>query len=411
MPEQSASTRRSVVLGLAGSGVLAAIGAGAAQADDVASEGTVAQYPSSSDRNVVRGQSSAVLPLAIQSNPGQTTNLQEWRDETGAVTAAIAPSGRFVRPNTGAGKAPFVWEVGGGTFNGRFDPTMFFGYNVSDRGNRIVAGEPYAAYIIESDYDDGTKRTMEQYHELRSADGSVSLRPVFFQVKRDATTPESFLTGSEVIGNPLIVKIPRSGAGTIESQAAEVARFDGNLTTLSAPDATDNTLLIKAPPGRNSRVSLGADGVSDVWCLTTSKGPRLDVVGSTGNRILSLFSRPKGANGAAMSVGVIDTGAVATFDGRASANSVKGLVVRAKATTTANLVELQDADAKVLSGYTRTGHWFTAKTAPPPDADIQPSQVAFWFDDRPGATRLVIRGRDAAGALKVATVDMASPST
>lgn len=98
--------------------------------------------------------------------------------------------------------APFRWSVGGAAFNNRWNPVMYFGFNYEPTGLPTRAGEPRAAWVIEADYDDGAKRTIEQYCEIASADGRLRVRPFFFQVRRDATTYETFMTRSSVQATP-----------------------------------------------------------------------------------------------------------------------------------------------------------------------------------------------------------------
>jgi hypothetical protein len=401
--QRSITTRRLLIGGLGA----AALPFLARTADARAATGpTVVTAPTSSDDNLVQPQSASVLPLSIQAASGQTANLTEWQDPQGAPLTAVEPNGDITMPRTGAGKGPFAWRVAGSTFNGRWNPTMSFGYNTGRKdsdaaGIPTVSGEPYAGFFVGSDYDDGTRRNMEMYLEFRSGDGVTNYRPWFFQVDRAATTPETFVTGSQIVGNPLTIGALRDGAGDQIQPTVNVAQFYANHTVLRAPVAgKPNLLSINAGPNQTSILRLGANDVARQWQLI-AEPKRLDV-NFLDTRSFSFYGAPRGAAGAAFAVGVEDNQAAGVFDTGPSANSLKGLVVRGKSTTSVNLVEIQDAARNVLGGYDRNGTWFTSRNAGPADADVKPGQMFMWFD--PKTADLKIKGRDAAGAIRVGSV-------
>jgi hypothetical protein len=71
---------------------------------------------------------------------------------------------------------------------------MYLGYNQANGGGRVVSAEPSFGWVIESDYDDGAKHSIEGYWEYQrsaSASGASNIRPIFVQINR-ATGAMSF---------------------------------------------------------------------------------------------------------------------------------------------------------------------------------------------------------------------------
>jgi hypothetical protein len=404
MTEISVTSRRAAIGGAIAAAVPLLVGASPAMAD--VPEGTLAQYPSDSARNVVQSQSAAVLPLAVQATAGQTANLQEWRDPSGSPLMTVGPNGRVTRP-TDAQHAPYVWELGGSSFNGVFDPTSYFGYNVADGGVPVVPNEPYAAYVLEADYHDGAKRTMEQYHELRSADGSVNVRPLFFQVKRDATTPQDFLTGAQIVGNPLTISAVRNGAGTAQQPTIDLALFYPHRAIFLAPLTTDdNYVSVKAAPNYNAGLRLGQGGTDNVFVLATASSTRVDMQVNSATP-LRLHSSPMGAASTSGSIsvgGVSDTSAVGVFAVNTNDPVVKGLVARGRAGQIGSLFEVQNKDGAALGGFDKNGYFFSQKSAAPADADVATGHLKLWFDAAQG--RLMVKARDASGRIRAGSVNL-----
>jgi hypothetical protein len=398
---------------LAGIPLLAAASDASAQ---TAIDGSVALNPADSTRNLLSGQSASVLPIAIQAVPGQTANLQEWRNSSGDPLAVVEPDGRISRPATGAGHAPFGWEVGGQHFlNGAprgddssggavYDPVSYFGYNVGNYGIPPVAGEPSAAWVIEADYQDDTPvRTMEQYIDQRSADGSVGIRPLFFQTKRDATSNESFLTLAEIWGNPLDIKTPVNGVSDPANPGVQLARFAKNNTELFAVGSSDNILHIYAGAGRYSKLMLGANGVRDNYRFETAGNNSMDVT-VAGQTMMRLYGFPSGGGAVAFG-GVADNSAALVA--KASNNGSRAIVGRgASSSQAAPLLEVQDSQSRPLSGFDKDGYFFTNRNSAPADSAIATGQALLWFNATASSPALMIKARDANGRIQSAAIKL-----
>jgi hypothetical protein len=412
MPDASVTTRRVLLGGAAAAGLplLASARKATAQTLD---EGSVALRPIESGRNVVQGQSSAVLPLAVRAVDGQTANLQEWQDSSGNALAAVGPqNGRLVRPGT-RGKAPFVWEVGGADFSDGqggqvFDPVSYFGYNVRDGGEPLQAGEPYASWTIEADYHDGQKRTIEQYLEVRNKANNVNLRPLFFQFNRDATTPQSMFTGARIVGNPLTFCVPDDTLDASRGNSPDriVAMFWAhNVFEFVGKPGTDANIRVGAAPGQAASLMLGANGTTNAFKLmTVANNLNHAIVSQNSRTVMHIFSTQQGAAGASIAVGAQDNTAAGVFDTAPSHNGLKGLVVRGRSGMTANMLELQDSSSQVLSGFNKGGHFFTAKNSAPADSDIASGQAFLWFDQL--TSRLMVKAKDALGRVRTGSVNL-----
>lgn len=347
----SSLSRKALLAAIAGGG--AAAGSGllpTAVRGQTTADAAVVLKPTASTQNVVAPDSPQTLPLSIVGAVGQDANLTEWRTATGDVVAAVTPAGRIERRAAGDGPehAAFSWEVTTALFNGRRDPVSFFGYNIGQFGRRIIDSEPTATYVIEADYDDGQKRTLELYAELVSADGSASVRPFFWQARRDATRSDRFLTRATIMGDPLIIEDP---------SGAHRARFDRHGTVLySVDEGYDTELRVEARSGRGSYLALGADGKNRI--LTLSALPKAVAHGQLamgGRAVAHFFGNPRGAAGAAISVGVQDSRAAGTFAVGDSVTDLFAIVARGRTSQRADLQQWQDADATMLAAVTPAG--------------------------------------------------------
>ncbi|MEA2231777.1 MAG: hypothetical protein QOD83_1593 [Solirubrobacteraceae bacterium] len=299
-----------------------------------------------------------------------------------------------VDPNTG----PFRWTVGGASFNGRWDPVMYFGFNYEPTGFASHAGEPRAAWVIEADYDDGTKRTVEQYCEIASANDRLRIRPFFFQVKRDATTYETFMTRSSIQGNPFVVTFPDGDGGT-----EMLLVYKNNIDLKAADPAAPTTIRARAAKGQTAIFGLGFDANTDVLQIYPETSTQ-SVLRTDGRSILRLYADPHGAPGQSICVGANDSQAVGCFDVSTSDPTIKGLVARGRAGQSGNLLEVQDQTATPLSGFTENGYFFTRTRSEIADSELVAGELALWLDATDGAARLRIKAKQADGTVRTGEV-------
>lgn len=301
-----------------------------------------------------------------------------------------------VDPATG----PFRWSIGGAHFNGRWDPVMYFGFNYEPTGLPTRPGEPRAAWVIEADYDDGSKRTIEQYCEIASANGELRIRPFFFQVKRDATTYETFMTRSTVQGNPFVVTYPDGDGGT------QMLSIHKNILDLRAADpAQPTTIRARASAVQTAVLALGHRGALDVFQVFPET-PTQSVLRTAGRPILRLYATPMGVAGQGICVGSNDSHAIGTFDVSTSHPAVKGLVARGREGQRGNLLEVQNERSEPLSGFTENGYFFTRKSSEVADTELAAGELALWLDATNGTASLKIKAKQADGTVRRAEVPL-----
>lgn len=89
--------------------------------------------------------------------------------------------------------------------------------------------------------------------------------------------------------------------------------------------------------------------------------------------------------------------------------STAGIVVRWKEATggTGDLIRLTGASDVLQHRYNAAGYWITSKNAAPADADLLAGECSFWFDKTNGAAKLMVKGKQADGTVRTASVAMA----
>jgi hypothetical protein len=293
------------------------------------------------------------------------------------------PNGGAFRPISiqpaQAGQGPLVFGASEPAFNGNYDPVVGWGYNQDAGGGLIQSGEPGLRWNVEGDYNDGANRTMESYLQYRSADTLTTIRPLFFQFNRGTNT----LSASQLLGSPLHLQdsdgtdtglFSKAGV-TLIAPAISLNSAAGTTMAQSVPNtfqvnavgtSADTNLAVLAASGRASHLQMGNNGTANVYSINTvTASPSTLNHVLNGNTVLTLYASPNGASGAAIAVGTgSDNTATGVFSQGSSANSVKGLVVRARSTTSASLFEAQDSSSVAYFTLDKRGRPVTANTTP-----------------------------------------------
>lgn len=81
--------------------------------------------------------------------------------------------------------------------------------------------------------------------------------------------------------------------------------------------------------------------------------------------------------------------------------------VKAGASQSGNLVEVQASDTTVLSGFSENGYPFNRKNSAPADAELSAGEVMLWFDSTNGASKLMVKAKQADGTVKTANIPLA----
>jgi hypothetical protein len=236
-----------------------------------------------------------------------------------------------------ANPGKFAISVLDNVYVGESDPTLYFGYNTTAGGALITAGEPGAAWGIEANYNDGSgDNKMEMYWQYTPVSPGLYRRPFFWQINRDTDR----IVSAEIRGAETNGLVISNDDGTVAG--ATVARVQKFQLTVYGFSTADTVLRAEGGTGRNASIQLSRNNGTGSFIMSTDTNV-IAYVSVTGQRVMSLYSTPIGAAGAAISVGVVDNSAVATFDVVASNAGVKGLVIRCKSTQTANAFEIQDS--------------------------------------------------------------------
>jgi hypothetical protein len=369
----------------------------------------VAAEPGTSRRDLlVRGGliGGAVGAAALMRPSGAAAQEQQTGAFEGADPNRFAwridgdDSQAIVFPNTGEGHADSGMAAGNHNFFGVTDPVVYFGYNYLGNGTPQIASEPQAAFVIEADENSANaapNTTVEMYWEYTPPNGAFARhRPFFFRYVRTATTLQSALVAAVISAPTLQVQ---DGAGNKTFQIAA-----GSVEMHPKADA-DSVFDVRTNAGRSATIRAG--GLTLVGYAGTRATTGTINAGNT--TVLRLWGAVQGVQGApGISVGSGDNGAAGLFAVASTASAaMRAVIARGKAGQKGNLVEVQDADSNVMSGFTENGYAFTRKTTAPPDAELTSGEVAMWFDPANGAPRAMFKGKQADGTVVFGSVPLA----
>lgn len=308
----------------------------------------------------------------------------------GSPYVAITSQGTDVGTN-----APFKLVYGGAVMNARFDPTMFFGYNVQDGGGRPLAGEPQLHFAIEGDYDNGGARFVEAYLNYTSDDGGTAIRPWMVAINRvtDAVTWSFVATTSSFL-------LPTG---------EQLLFIDTGSILMAARTGVSNVFQIKAAASQGATLIWGANNNQTAFSIGTGGANDTSATFTlTGRTIMIMYSTPNGGAGAAISVGgVADNTAVGLFAVNTSPASVIALVARARASQSGSIFEAQDTNSAILSRFNKDGYFMTRKVAAPADGDLASSELSLWLDATNGAGKLMVKAKTANGTVVTGSLALA----
>lgn len=80
--------------------------------------------------------------------------------------------------------------------------------------------------------------------------------------------------------------------------------------------------------------------------------------------------------------------------------------VYAHASQTGNLIELHDDPGNILSRFDKAGYFMTRKNSGPANTDLEPGELAIWFDKTNGATKMMLKGKNANGTVLTGSVPL-----
>lgn len=296
-------------------------------------------------------------------------------------------------PTHVSGRGPTVVDYKENTFSGTVDPTLYIGYNQDANGNSLLAGEPGLSWCVEGNYNDGTgQNKMEAYLQFLKAAGGSSIRPIFAQLNRSTETVSALSFNS-----------PDT---TFYDGASEVMDVAKNAVTIWAPNAVDNTLRLKADATHQSKLALGSNGTDDRLVVQTAATTRGEIMVG-GTMALRIYSINSGAAGALAVGGVNDNSATLIADNVNSYVNQPAFIARAKSGQTVDIVQVQSSTPAVLGGWDKNGYWFTKNNAAPADGDLAAGQMMIWFDSTAGASKLMVKAKNASGTVVTGSLALA----
>jgi hypothetical protein len=270
---------------------------------------------------------------------------------------------------------------------------LYFGYNVAGRGGKAVEGEPSFSFTIEQDYfQAGVQHTLEAYWEFANSNGSKRYRPFFMQFNRDTGAMNACqFTSPSMLFRPL-------PAVEFVEDPPYLTLQPGSIQ-MTPPAGVPSQLDLRAPERQHSLITLGDNGTYGASSIQTLGASQLQI--ACGSARMFLFSGVGLAvnayeNTQAFVVAGMTGGRVATI--RQAPNQV------------GSLLELQDKSSGVLSRFDKAGYFMTRKTAAPADADLVNGEVSMWLDPKPGATRVMLKGKDSTGTVVTGFLDLTSVS-
>jgi hypothetical protein len=233
------------------------------------------------------------------------------------------------------------------TFSGTIDPIIALAYNVTQTGGVPVATEPKdTGWWVEADYNDGTNRLIELYGQQYNFDGTIGVRPIFSNFKRQGTTRQTCIGVMSFVGDPIQFYAP------VNAGDQPVMVFNkqnpGGRMTIQSPDAGPAGIYISPPSANPGYLSIGY-GATDLICyLTTASTNEVRLgFGSAPTTPALTYYRAGGTPNIRTSIGGADnTYGLTVFNGE---TGVGGIKVRALTGTSVPLLDLQTNAVSQLS--------------------------------------------------------------
>lgn len=292
-------------------------------------------------------------------------------------------------------RAPFTWHVHGATFNGTWDPVMYFGYNCTGAGGRIVAGEPSFRFAIEIDYEhtEGQNHWLEAYFEWDAPSGAsapMDGRPFFWRFDRTTGTIVGF---------------------DIKSKGIAFTHWDNDSNQFGSLGPTGLSLGSLGPVANNNGVTLALNpavgfgsafqmqhGAANAWILSTNSSTNVALTVGVTPTMWFYAGR--------VSLGIEDNSAVFTAQDAAFGGDV--FVGKAHASgQTGALFQAESSGGTAWWKVNQNGYPIVAKTAAPADAELAAGQCAMWFDSTNGAAKAMFKAKQADGTVRTGAVNLA----
>jgi len=322
--------------------------------------------------------------------------------QTIPTTGTGNPQTIFQVQSAAAGRAPFVVAMGNGVFNGTYDPILSWSYNSDPVGNAIVSTEPMAEMKIEAFYDQtpvSPNHVLEFYIELNHpAHAGTDVRPWQFQMNRD--------TGAY---NMSQVMVGQSGFLFLNPDQTGVLSVLPQQLIMPGKASTQTIFKMQAGTSGGSEIDFGFGGTDKVLSIATVAVNQYQMQGLSGQGLCFIFTNQNGG-GPAWYFGGHSAEGTATVVADAYTTSTPALRAKQAGSSQAaasSLVQGTKSDGTILSHINGQGHIATRMNVIPADADLVAGELAFWYDSTNGASKLMVKAKQADGTVKTASVALA----
>jgi hypothetical protein len=317
--------------------------------------------------------------LVVKAAASPTGNLFEAQDSTGAAGARVDSSLNFSRPTAGlANSEQFGAKSTVTAANG-----VSLGYQCTAGSNAIAVGFVATASGTQSiALGNATASGIASFALGTSASASANGALALGQ-SASATG-----TGAIAIGRAAAAGANEFVSGCPVSQGFQITNvYFGSGKT----DAAPVSYTINGTGGSGTDVAGGTLNLA---------GGRGTGTGAGGNVVLRVA--PAGTTGTALNA-LVDVVTISPATQNvlitATAPGLKGLVVKATTSPTANRQEWQDSAGTPDCTVSENGYFTTRKTAAPADAELSNSEVALWLDATAGRPWVRWKAKDSAGTV------------
>lgn len=243
--------------------------------------------------------------------------------------------------------APYAYSLSASQFSGTYDGIQRVGYNVGSIAGvagRLVAGEPYLSWTLESNYLTGGVNYMEAYLEYNSS-GGTNRRPFGATVRRDTHAVQVQFNTDDFVnyatdGVTILHNLTSAGGASWSSIAGSTGKvtigannnvgavtlLNGSTSNISILNNGDNQIRgvnnVNLTFYVNNLTAWYLDATTKSWCASTDGTPSIGA--SDANRPLAIY-----LSGPAITKGAIVSGYTLNDSG-----SVRRLTYKATTTFT-----------------------------------------------------------------------------
>lgn len=205
-------------------------------------------------------------------------------------------------------------------------------------------------------------------------------------------------SGTTVYGSRALWIAGHHTSGSLAYIENDKVQTSGNLLQLVQANASSSAdCLVISPFGTGAGLRINTSGASN---LIVAGNFSVDSNGSVRS--------PSMVNNASFSNSRIQLTTTGTLVDRTVADNNPVLRVQnSSATSTGDVLQAIGIAGTIGSRINKNAYFITAKTAAPADADLSANDLAFWFDSTNGSAKLMVKAKQADGAVKTGSVALA----